>query len=54
MKRRQVTDGMVELLVTIWICRPRNSPKSFSEFAVHRGMYGQVSRSSILSFLSFV
>jgi hypothetical protein len=35
-------------------CRPRNSPKPFSEFAVHRGMYGKVSRSSFLSFLSYI
>ena len=26
----------------------------FSEFAVHRRMYGKVSRSSILSFLSYI
>jgi hypothetical protein len=26
----------------------------FKEFAVHRGMYGKVSRSSFLSFLSYI
>jgi hypothetical protein len=29
----------------IIMCRPRSSPKPFSEFAVHRGMYGKISRS---------
>jgi hypothetical protein len=36
------------------VCQPRNSPKPFSEFAVHWGTYGKVSRSSILSFLSYI
>jgi hypothetical protein len=38
----QLPDAMIQSM-----CRPRNSPKPFS------GMYGKVSRSSILSFLSF-
>jgi hypothetical protein len=55
-QREQDNKLLFSLLSSIWVsmCQSRNSPNPFSEFAVHRRMYGKVSRSSILSFLSYI
>jgi hypothetical protein len=44
----------VSSFVSLHIVGRETALSPFKEFAVHRGMYGKVSRSSFLSFLSYI